>query len=335
MVYNTKNVIENLTLDELLKHITEYDIYRYYLGSKFKINSIISSPFREDKHPSFGIFKSDTGALLWKDQATGKTGNVVTFVKEVENLYHNKQALKFIYNKLIRGDLKLSKEGIKVKEFFNKVRKTISIKRQNISKEDDDYWGSYYISRETLKKFNVSPISFFWIDDELQYYNYTKDNPMYAYKIFEKFKIYMPKAKLKKDKWRTNCTSIDIQGYEQLPNKGDLLIITKSLKDIMVLYELGYTAVALQSENDKLNHKIFNNLSERFKKLVILFDNDSPGQEAAGKLSAEYNIPYVMIDSSNLTLYNVKDISDYIQTFGRDNTIKLLKSLFNNESANC
>ena len=84
----------------------------------------------------------------------------------------------------------------------------------------------------------------------------------------------------------------------------------------MVLDELGYTAVALQSENDKLNYKIFNNLSERFKKIVILFDNDEPGKESAAKLASEYNIEYCFIDSSIYELYNVKDISDYIHIFG-------------------
>jgi len=102
----------------------------------------------------------------------------------------------------------------------------------------------------------------------------------------------------------------------------------------MVLYELGYNAVALQSENDKLNNKIYNNLSERFKKIVILFDNDEPGKESAAKLASEYNIEYVFIDSSIFNIYNVKDISDYINVFGKEKTIELLKSLLKNEDTN-
>ena len=334
MVYNTNHVIENLCLEELLKKITEYDVYHHYLGSKFKVGQIMSSPFREDKHPSFGVFKSSNGALLWKDQATGKTGNIVTFVKEIENLYHNKQALKLIYDKFVKGIIQPTIEGIRVREHYDRLRKSISIKRQNFTRSDDEYWLQYGISRETLKKYNVYPITFFWIDDVLQPFRYTKDSPMYAYKIFDKFKIYRPYSQYKKDKWRTNCSTIDIQGFEQLPEEGDLLILTKSLKDIMVLDELGYTAVALQSENDKLNYKIFNNLSERFKKIVILFDNDEPGKESAAKLANEYNIEYCFIDSSIYELYNVKDISDYIHIFGKEQTIKLLKSLIKNESAN-
>lgn len=334
MVYNTNHVIENLCLEELLKKITEYDVYRHYLGSKFKVGQVMSSPFREDKHPSFGVFKSTNGALLWKDQATGKTGNIVTFVKEIEDLYHNKQALKLIYDKFVKGIIYPTIEGIKVREHYDRLRKSISIKRQNFTRNDDEYWLQYGISRETLKKYNVYPITFFWIDDILQPFRYTKDSPMYAYKIFDKFKIYRPYSEFKKDKWRTNCSTIDIQGYEQLQKSGDLLIITKSLKDVMVLYELGYNAVALQSENDKLNYKIYTDLSERFKRIVILFDNDEPGKDSAAKLAEEYNLEYIFIDSSIYTLYKVKDISDYINVFGENKTIELIKSLLKDEITN-
>lgn len=335
MVYNTKNVIENLTLEELLKRVTEYDIYRYYLGSRLKIGHIMSSTFRDDKHPSFGIFKSSNGSLLWKDLATGKTGSILTFVKEVEGLYHTKQALKVIYDKIIQNKLHITKEGIIIRDSYINMYRSISIKRQNFSKTDEKYWEQYYISRNTLKLFNVYPIEFFWIDDKLSPLRYTKDCPMYAYKVFNKFKIYRPFSTTREDKWRTNCSSIDILGYEQLPETGDLLIITKSLKDVMVLYELGYTSIALQSENDRLDEKIYKNLSNRFKNIVILFDNDEPGKESAAKLADKFKLNYCFIDSSFFELYKVKDISDYISVFGKEKTIELLKSLLNNEITNC
>ena len=146
---------------------------------------------------------------------------------------------------------------------------------------------------------------------------------MYAYKIFDKFKIYRPYSLYRKDKWRTNCSTIDVQGFEQLPENGDLLIITKSLKDVMVLYKLGYNAVALQSENDKLNYKIYQNLSERFKRIVILFDNDEPGILNAEIFSERYGIPYTFIPISE----KIKDISDYIHYHGIDSAKNLMKNL--------
>lgn len=328
MIYDTSKVIDVLSLEEILKHTTEYDIYAYYLGSKFDVGKIMSSPFRQDLKPSFGIFKSSTSnALLWKDQGTGKTGNVITFVRELKDFYHNKQALKAIWEEVVIGNLSISKRGKVITELYKSLKTSISVKRRNFCEADNAYWDKYNISRDTLALYNVQPISFFWVNDVQQGLTYSKDSPMYAYKIFDKFKIYRPLSETKKDKWRTNCTSIDLQGYEQLPKTGDLLIITKSLKDVMVLHELGYTSVALHSENDRLYKNIYNNLQHRFKRIVILFDNDKPGLESAIKLSNKYELQYIYLDSSLLELYNIKDISDYVSVFGKDSASELLKSL--------
>jgi 5S rRNA maturation endonuclease (ribonuclease M5) len=316
MIYDVDKVIDVLTLDEVLKHTTEYDIYSYYLGSKFEVGKIMSSPFRQDLRPSFGIFKNkDDTALLWKDQATGECGNVVTFVKKLLDIYHNKQALKLIWDEVVLCRIQHTERGKQVAELFKSAKSIISVKRRNFSETDDVYWDKYDIDRDTLKYFNVFPISFFWVNEFQQPFTYTKNDPMYAYKIFDKFKIYRPLSKLKKDKWRTNCSSIDLQGYEQLPQTGKLLIITKSLKDVMVLYELGYNAVAVHSENDNLSKDIFSDLSKRFKRIIVFFDNDKPGLEASNKLCEKYNLEGIHIDSSLWNLYQVKDISDYIAVF--------------------
>ena len=82
-------------------------------------------------------------------------------------------------------------------------------------------------------------------------------------------KIYRPHSLTRKDKWRNNCGTYDLQGLAQLPDKGKLLIITKSLKDIMVLYEYGYTAVAPQSEHSSIPTSLMENLKGRFDKIII------------------------------------------------------------------
>ena len=54
--FSTKNVTE-LTIKEILKRISEYDIFKYYVGKDFKMGSI-SSPLRKDRNPSFDIYPS-------------------------------------------------------------------------------------------------------------------------------------------------------------------------------------------------------------------------------------------------------------------------------------
>lgn len=62
-----------------------------------------------------------------------------------------------------------------------------------------------------------------------------------------------------------------------LPKTGEYLVVTKSLKDVMTLYSLGIPAIAPISENCFLSESQYNRLKERFKYIVLLYDNDRPG----------------------------------------------------------
>lgn len=325
MVYDTRKVTDNITMDKILNLTSEQIIYEYYLGRPIKINKPISSPFRKDKNPSWSIFRGRKGDLINIDFATGETGNVISFVKQLLGLNYG-QALNTIWKDIIQND-KVIKRPNK-KEIPNCTTTRIGIKRKNFTKTDDDYWKQYNISRDTLKHFDVTPISKFWVNEIESILSYDKDNPMYAYKVFGKFKLYRPHSLTKKDKWRSNCGIYDIQGLAQLPDKGELLIITKSLKDIMVLYEYGYTAVAPQSEQASIPTSLMENLKGRFDKIIIFFDYDNGGLTGAMKLSEKHNVEYTFIDKFYLDIYGIKDISDFTKEMSDNKTKQLLKQLF-------
>src|SRR4030043_946651 len=117
-MYDTRLIDKELSIDSILEKITEYDIYKYYIRQSFKLGRIMKSPFREDKHPSFGIFKSSKyGSLLFKDLATGKTGNCVQFVQELFNISYRESLVK-ILNDLTNNSLTNSVEGISIKEEY-------------------------------------------------------------------------------------------------------------------------------------------------------------------------------------------------------------------------
>lgn len=327
MAWKTKDIIEEFTLKEILKKTTEFDLYSYYLGETISLGHPVSSPFREDKHPSFVFFKGKfDNKLMWHDFATGESGDIVKFVREVFELTF-KQAIKKMQKDVIDGNVSFSVAGVATAEDLKHLKTVISIKRKNFTKADDDYWGQYGINRETLKHFEVFPISHYWINDEPKPYSYTKEQPMYAYKFYNKFKIYRPYSPQKHNKWRTNTNSKDIQGWGQLPPHGKFLIITKSLKDVMTLYSLGYTAVAPGSESANLPVSIVDNLKERFDKIVILFDYDDGGMNGASKLSNKHGFPKVFIPYEYKEIHNAKDVSDFYKEFGREKTIKMLKEI--------
>jgi len=325
-MFNIDKGIETITLKDILKRTTEYDIYQYYIGGNIKVGKIMSSPFRSDIHPSFGIFKSSkSGDLLWKDQATGETGNVVKFVEKLHNISY-KDSLQKIWDDIIIGNIQCSAIGKYIKDSYENVRTTISISRKNFTKTDDEYWEQYFIDRELLKKHLVYPIQTFWVNDIMSNIFYTKEKPLYAYEVYDKFQIYNPYGD-RKDKFRTNCTTYDLYGYEQLPWTGNILIITKSKKDVIVLDRLGYTAVAPTGEHASIPDKLIDQLKNRFKKIYIFYDNDEAGIKGAKKLSASIDCPYIHIPEEQYKKFGIKDISDYIKAYKITKSKELIKSL--------
>lgn len=329
-MYNTREVEDNITLDKILSLVNDYYIYCYYLGKEIKVNKPISSPLRKDNHPSWSLYRNKKGILVYKDFATGESGNVINLVQLLFELkYHD--ALKKVWQDIIvKKQVSLRKATDKL-ELQTDNRNIIQIKRKNYTEKDILFWGQYKITKDTLKLYKVSPISTFWIN-EVQYYTYTEKEPMYAYSIYDKFKIYRPYSK-RLEKWRNNCTSYDIQGLEQLCEKGDLLIITKSLKDVMVLHELGYNAIAPQSEVSSIPKIIMDHLKIRFKNIIILFDYDEGGIQGSNKLSEKYSIPHTFIPKHYLDLYQIKDVSDFIKEFDTIKTLEMLKELLNGKQS--
>lgn len=110
-------------------------------------------------------------------------------------------------------------------------------------------------------------------------------------------------------------------GIYNLPPKGKLLIITKSAKDVMVLYSLGFYAIAPYTETARFTNKQIDELKSRFDYIVSIYDNDSTGVRSANVLQQAYHIPAVFIPK-------LKDVSDYRAKYGKHCTTRMLKKLF-------
>lgn len=321
-MYDTRLTDVDLSIDSILEKITEYDIYRFYIGVSFRIGRIMRSPLRDDKNASFGIFKGRNNRLLYKDLSTGQTGNCIQFVSEYKRISYREAIVDILTN--LNNELKISCEGISITEEVEESKLIISVKKKNFTETDDKYWGQYCLFREDLQHFNVFPIQSYWFNEIVQPWAYKWHNPGYAYQVYNKYKLYFPLSN-KKDKWRTNCTSYDLQGYEQLTYKDDLLIITKSLKDVMVLWKLGYNAVAPQGEGMFIPKEVMIDLQNRFDRIVLFYDNDKAGIEGSNKLATKYSLESIIIPEGS-----TKDISDYTKEYGLDATIDLMNKLIEN-----
>lgn len=98
-----------MTKQQILQRIAPADIYLHYLAlSKFPVGNI-SSPFSDDKKPSFKLYKNGS----FKCFSTGRQGDVWQFVADLKNLDCKKdftQVLKTIETdlNLINGNVPLS-----------------------------------------------------------------------------------------------------------------------------------------------------------------------------------------------------------------------------------
>ncbi len=324
----TKNIITiPLNTDNILKYITEEEIFRKYILHDFEIDSeVFSAPYRVDKNPSFGIYyNKHLNRLMFKDLSTNQGGDCFTYVSKIFNCSLWQACIKINNDfKLGLGSSMFNKELLPVSntEIKEKLRKDIKVIYQDFTEIDINYWNQYSISLDTLKFYNVSSCYEYYVNNEFRR-RYTKNYPMYAYHFprTNNYKIYIPNGN-KFEKWSTNANNDwDVQGYDQLPEIGDLIFITKSMKDCMVLYELGYSAVATHGEAHYFNPDFIRHLRDRFKRLILFYDNDEAGHICADKISKEYNIETFFTNTID------KDISDYVRNKGKNEGKILLQNI--------
>lgn len=295
------------SLEWILSRVTEYEIYSHYLG-QFKVGAIYNSPFRKDKNPSFGVYYSKRyNKLLFKDHGTGDCGDIIKFVSLYTGLTDYNDILNNIVEQLhITKDTKLDS----TKQYIPTGETVIGIVRQPWTLVDDTYWSMFHISQKTLEKFNVFSIKYYLCNGIVKGI-YKDSNPMYAYKVNNNFKIYRPLGD-KYTKWRNNLSQEDIQGFQQLPRKGDLLIITKSLKDVMCLYEMGIPAISPSSESTFISDTTLEALRKRFKRILVCFDRDYAGVKNLRKISLKTGLEPMLMHKK----FHAKDISDAIKLNG-------------------
>jgi hypothetical protein len=297
-----------MSLKDLLDKLTDYDIYSYYVG-QFKIGKLFNSPLRsDDKNPSFAIFKGMNGGLFFKDHGSGEGGNAIKFVKLYKNI-NTKDELERELLRIVRKMNPNSGNAIRTYSYSVDSGPTdIGIVRQPFTDVDKRYWKQFHISIDTLRKFQVFSIKYFLCNRVVRG-TYKETSPMYAYKVDDKFKIYRPLAS-KYTKWRTNLTNRNVQGLSELPVEGgNLLIITKSLKDVMCLYEMGFNAIAASSETTFIPDDILDSLRHKWKNVIMLYDRDKTGMLESRKYSKQYKLDALFVHKR----FKAKDISDAVK----------------------
>lgn len=317
-----------ITKELILSRFSEEQLMEYYLHIPVK-KGLFRSPLRRDKQPTCSFYRNKSGTLIFKDFATGQHLNVFDVVQSIFKCDYF-ESLRIIANDfgIIRDNAlhknpgKINLNPIKIKD---KEISKIQIEVQEFTDSELKWWGRYGISKDILKRFNVYSCKHVFLNDQL-FAESQQHCPIFGYygkkyQGLELWRCYFPKRT--SFRFITNWPSKKIQGYDQLPKKGKLLVITKSMKDSMCLYSCGITACAPNSENLFIPDKVLEDLKNRFENIVVLYDNDRPGLYNMAKIRKEHpELTYIFIPKK----YGSKDISDFYKDHGRKETLNLIKT---------
>ena len=313
-----------ITKEYLLSKHSEEIYMTYYLGIPVK-KGLFKSPLRRDKSPTCSFYRNKSGELIFKDFNGSFYGNFVAVVMYKYGLSYYKALNQIAVDfGLINGQPAKVKKIPTVEKFIDTGTSDIRVEIKEYSKKELDWWKSFGVMSETLNKYKVFSCKNIFLNGNL-FITSSKDSLMFGYYEGKKdgieyWRIYFPKRTTYR--FLSNTPSKLVQGYAQLPKKGKLLVITKSMKDCMVLYGLGISAIAPNSENLFISDKMLSDLKERFKHIVVFYDNDLPGISNMNKIKKEHpELNFFWIPRS----YEAKDISDFYKMFGRDKTIEFIK----------
>jgi len=288
----------------------------FYLGIN-PDNTLHINPLRKDRRPSASFHRAKDGQLIFRDWAEGWKLNFVDIVMTKYSVGFDK-ALKIIGNDF----------GIISKPHYEKNKAAIAYSGQTVSSsasailqgevvpfKDKDlrWWKSFGISEETLKKYDVHNLKTVFLNGYPSFFS-SDNQPVYGYYFGkeegrELWKMYMPK----RQSFRFLLNTNKLQGIKQLPKNGKILVVTKSMKDVMVLYEMGIPAIATQGETMLLTDAQYKALSSRFKRVVFNGDPDPAGIKFMANSRRKFSgIAMTFMDQEKFA----KDISDYVKKVG-------------------
>lgn len=321
----------DITKEFLQSKYSDETYFEYYLG--FPVTKkLFTSVLRSDKKPTCSFYRNKNGDLIYKDFGTGDGFNFIGLVMEMFNLNYYQAITK------IASDFGLIKTNVisvksEIKESTNKILDTgptyIQVTTKPFSKEELNWWNKFGIEQELLDKYKVFSCEHVFINGRLSVSS-TPNNYIFGYYFGtnngrELWKIYMPLRK--KFRFLNNISMDVLQGYEQLPESGPLLVITKSMKDSIVLNRLGIPAVAPNSEVLIISQEQMDEFHKRFKYIVFYWDRDYAGVTNLQKIRKTYPECAYFINPKN----TAKDLSDCVEKFGlryvRDQIPKYLKQL--------
>lgn len=333
-----------LNKDELLRRTNNgLDVFKHYIPLQWKTGRNFLNPLYEDHKASCNVyFDRHNGVYKIKDFGNDDySGDCFFFVGKLKGLNCNNGVDFVEILKTINRDMSLGLDDPDYTPASQSVpqrnnptnpeppkNKPYNIIQQKFTQKELDFWILSGITPEILKLYKTVSLKEFRSenkDNKPFYYTSSNSEPIFGYMGKRYVKIYRPFSEIR-FLYGDNIGDSYCFGLEQLPAKGDTLFITGGEKDVMTLATHGFHAICFNSETSTIPTGIIYKLTFRFKHIVLLYDADKTGIEAAirhEKALAEYGVKRLVLPLSGEK--KEKDITDY---FIKGNSRKEFRQLF-------
>ena len=297
MIKGTKRI--NLTPENVLNKISEYDIYRMYMPHQnWKINVVTYSPFRNEKNPSFIIGYKGKALTFHDFSDSTKRGGCFDFVIMLFSLPSLREALVMIDRDFDLGIINSSSTKnyerivsdytqpplLSKREFF------IQVKPRKFTHEELSYWNEYYQDIDDLKANNVYSIDTLYLNKQKFPLKDTELRFGYLYESY--WKIYRPFAD-KKNKWMPNNVPITMMDGLADIRDCDVAFINKSKKDYMVMKKVVPCCCAVQNEGlGCFSEENVEYIKENSDTQILSFDSDETGVKNSQLITEKFGFDY-------------------------------------------
>lgn len=327
----------SISKSEIFEKYSELQVLQAVFPEIDSIPYKMSSPFRNDKNPSFSIYMNDNNHIAYKDfgDADCRGGLLDLLCKKWDCSFNQVfDKILDVMKKTEGGDISVKSKNIKVltrKEASELTKIEVAVRPWK--DYDYQYWLSYGVEKQWLKYAEVYPISYKIITKKDKETGKEKRNIFpadeLAYVFTERkegklqLKVYQPYNK-KGFKWCSSMDSSVIGLWTKIPEFGDRVVICSSLKDALVLScQCHIPTLWIGGEGFKISNTAVNELKRRYKKVFICFDTDKPGLKDSEMLANETGFIRIVPD-----LGKEKDLSDYFKSLADKEKFKRLEKLF-------
>jgi predicted P-loop ATPase len=297
-----------MTKVHILSQISEKEIFLKFLKLSEFPKGNISSPFSDDKNPSFTLYKNNS----FKCNSTGRQGDCFQLVADLNNLDCKAEFHKVL--QIIAKECSITEP---------QENNHFAFTTKEFTKQHLDYFsqGNWNISQEILQKYNVFAL------DKFEFYNSKKQEISkiklftgvlgFAYKLTDSIaEIYIPKQEKTNKFFLNKFRSSDIFGLEQINKNAEYVIICAGKKDCLILNANGFNAVSFRSENHNISATQIKQLKNA--NVFICYDNDLAGINASVSIAQKFNLKQIILPSE------INDVADFFKTNNKDDFQKLI-----------